>query len=199
MSKLEEAWQAARLNNVEALKQIVPSEINPNSKRILESNHCHSLLMSACAHGADDCAKYLIECGADVNLKNFAGFTALHWAAFTNRVESLDTLLKHGADIEERTADGKTALHIAAYKGNREFIENILKRGADLNAVDAEGQNVLYYTILSKQCATAEWLLKKGVAINQVDANKLSVVDFAKARDAEWFISLVSSLNPSFT
>ena len=198
MSKVEEAWQAARLNNVEALKKLVPSDVNPNSKRILESNHCHSLLMSAAAHGADDCAKYLLECGADVNLKNFAGFTALHWAAFTNRVETLDTLIKFGADLEERTADGKTAVHIAAYKGNREFIENLLKRGADINAVDAEGQNVLYYTILSKQCATAEWLLKNGVSVNQVDANKRTVLDFAEARDGEWFIRLVATQSSSF-
>lgn len=197
-SNLEEAWEASRLNNLEALKKLVPSKVKPDAKKVSESNHCHSLLMCAAAHGSDDCANYLLEAGADVNLKNFTGFTALHWAAFTNRVETLDTLIKHGADLEERTADGKTAIHIAAYKGNREFIENILKRGADINAVDANGWNALHYTILSKQCATGEWLLKKGVTFNQVDAKKVSLFEFAQSNNAEWFNTIVASINPSY-
>ena len=153
-SDIEEAWEAARLNNVETLKKLVPSKVNPNAKRISEANHCHSLLMCAAAHGSEECAKYLLESGANVDMKNFSGFTALHWAAFTNKVETLDTLIRFGADVEERTSDGKTAVHIAAYKGNREFIEAIVKKGADINAVDSNGWNVLHYTILSKQCAT---------------------------------------------
>ena len=150
--------EAARFNSIDDLKKLVPSLVHPDAKILSEKNHCHSLLMCACARGATECAKYLIDCGANASLKNFHGYTALHWAAFTGRPETIRLLLNSGANIESRTADGKTALHVAAFKGHRHIAEILLKRGADLNAVDARGWNCVRSAALDNQQAMVEYL-----------------------------------------
>lgn len=195
-SLVDQAWEAARLNNVEKLKSLVPSQVSPDAKKISENNHCHSLLMCAAAHGSVECAQYLLESKADPNLKNFAGFTALHWAAFTNQLACVDVLLQFGADLEERTADGKTPFHIAAFRGYRAFLEYIMRKGADINAIDSNGWNAIHYTIISKNQATAEWLVKNKVHINFVDAKKVSLLEFAK-NNGNWFAECFIHSNQS--
>lgn len=192
---IDKAWEAARLDNLETLRELVPDQVDPNAKRIMDSNQCHSLFMAACAHGAVDCATYLLDQGADVNLKNFSGFTALHWAAFSGRIETIDLLKAHNADFEARTADGKTPLHVATFRGQRSFIQYLLSVGAYINSVDSNGWNALHYAVLSNQQATADFLIKKGIDFDQVDAEKKSLRDFASEHNAQWLLTMIDNMN----
>ena len=54
-------------------------------------------LMVAAAHGHKDTARALLDAGADVNAKDFTGWTALHAAAFKGDPEIVQLLLEHGA------------------------------------------------------------------------------------------------------
>lgn len=188
---LSESWKAARQNQLSELEKYVPSRIPADSKIYDEKNHCHSLLMAAAAHGATDCAKYLLENGANPNLKNFNGFTALHWAAFTGRTEVVPLLLDYGADIEARIADGKTAVHIASFRGQRGFLDYILKRNADINAVDSDGNNALCFAALANQQATVEFLLRKGIETDQLNCEKKSLKDLVKEKCITWLTEML--------
>jgi len=75
------AWECAQFDDLEALKALVPSKVDPNASLDSPENHIHGLLMAASAHGATRCAEYLLAQGAAANRKNFLGWTALHWAA----------------------------------------------------------------------------------------------------------------------
>lgn len=61
----------------------------------------------------EDCIKFLIENGQDVNEKDFQDFTALHFAAIWGWNSTVRILLKHNADINALTATGKSALMFA--------------------------------------------------------------------------------------
>ena len=159
-SKVEQAWKAVQLDKIQDLKQLVPSDVPPSASLHSTENHVHSLLMCAAAHGSINCMKYLLDNGAPVDAKNFAGYSALHWAAFTGREEVLPLLLSAKADIEAKTEDGKTALHIAALRGHLDFVIELLNKKADLNAVAANGWTALHFALISNQQAVAKKLVE---------------------------------------
>ena len=69
-----------------------------------------SPLISAAVFGKTEIARALIEAGADVNLKNNEGSTALHSAAFLCRLEIVEMLVENGADKGLINNYGSTAL-----------------------------------------------------------------------------------------
>lgn len=73
------------------------------------------------------CAKVLLENGADVNVRNANGFTALHCSAQSRfgNVESAKLLLQHGADTTLKIDDGRTAVDLANSVNNKEMASYI--------------------------------------------------------------------------
>ena len=60
----------------------------------------------------------LLDRGADINVKNKKGFTALILAAWSNRIEKVQLLLDRGADINIKNKEGATVLNYAFSKPN---------------------------------------------------------------------------------
>jgi len=89
-------------------------------------------LMQAALYGDVESVRLLLDKGADPNLRNEAGATALMWAV--NDLEKTRLLLDRGADVNARSEDSRTALLIAAGQfGSREVVKLLLDRGADIN------------------------------------------------------------------
>jgi ankyrin repeat protein len=57
--------------------------------------------------------KMLLDAGADRNISNPLGWTALHEACFYNRIETVKTLLLGGADASMRTRSGALPFHLS--------------------------------------------------------------------------------------
>ena len=88
-------------------------------------------LMYAALYGDADSVKFLLEHGADPNIQNDAGATALMWAA--DDLSKTRLLLEHGADANARSADGHTALSAAVIRpGSGAVIKELFDRGAKL-------------------------------------------------------------------
>lgn len=69
-----------------------------------------SLLYIACRHGQTSVAKWLLEHGANVNIKlrQDSGSTPLHGAAFHGHVSTVELLLTYGADVNIKNNYGAT-------------------------------------------------------------------------------------------
>jgi ankyrin repeat protein len=87
-------------------------------------------LMYAALYGDLDSVRLLLDGGADSNLRNEAGATALMWALAD--VEKARLLLDRRADVNARSDNGRTPLLIAASRrGSGAVVRLLLERGAD--------------------------------------------------------------------
>ncbi len=86
-------------------------------------------LMTAAVSNDKPSFLYLLAHGANPNLKNKSGFTALMLleAAEIDDPDMTLALLQHGADPAAKAPDGTTAFYLAARKGNTESVK-ILKK-----------------------------------------------------------------------
>lgn len=104
-------------------------------------------LMQAVLDGDSSSVRFLLDNGADPNIRNEAGATALMWAV--DDFEKTRLLLDHGADVNARSEDGRTPLLIAAGQfGCNAVVKLLLDRGANLAAKSPS--TVGYSTALSE-------------------------------------------------
>jgi ankyrin repeat protein len=81
-------------------------------------------------YGNADSVRLLLESGADPNIRNDGGATALMWAV--GDLEKTRLLLDHGADANARSDDGRTPLLIAAGRyGSVAVVKLLLDHGAN--------------------------------------------------------------------
>ena len=87
----------------------------------------------------------LIADGADVNVAQADGATALQWAAHWDDLNTVNLLLDAGADANANAANdlGVTALMLACENGSALVVERLLEAEADPNATVSTGESVL--------------------------------------------------------
>jgi len=90
-------------------------------------------LMFAVLYGDSAAVKRLLDGGADPNVKNEAGATALMWAV--SDLEKTKLLIDRGADVNAKSDDQRTPLLIAAGLRDAAPVAKLLiEHGADVNA-----------------------------------------------------------------
>jgi cytohesin len=72
----------------------------------------------------------LIRQGIDINAKNLAGQTPLHYAIQLNNFDAAKNLIALGADVHSIDSNGNTPLHLAVIQGNVEIVNLLLGHGA---------------------------------------------------------------------
>ncbi len=93
-----------------------------------------SEVANAAQRGNIGAVRDLIGKGADVNVPQVDGSTALHWAAEADNVELVKLLLQAGANPSATNVTGATPLLLAAQNGNAALLDVLLSAGADPNA-----------------------------------------------------------------
>ena len=76
----------------------------------------HGTIEGAARGGDIEAVKEFLATGTDVNAKNFAGWTPLHWASSGDHKEIVELLITAGADVNAKEEDGDTPLDKAKYK-----------------------------------------------------------------------------------
>ena len=108
----------------------------------------------------------LLKAGADVNLAQADGATALHWAAYHGDANLAKMLLAAGADPSAANREGSTPLWLAATQGDATMVATLLDGGADANESLPLGRRPLMLAARSGSLEAVRVLLEHGADPN---------------------------------
>ena len=135
MKCLETEGSHARKTFIEIASILLDSGIDIN----VTNNKGFSCLHNAAILGDNSMVMFLLNKGADVDLRSSEGFTPFLWSLYANiwerdipkHLETLDILFRFGADVTAVTQDGKNSLSIAKEMNLRQqFIGFLHEHGA---------------------------------------------------------------------
>lgn len=101
-------------------------------------------IWSAAMDGDLERVKSLIKKGAHPNMKDGAGYTALHYASRSGHLAVCKFLLANGACTSPQTPGGATPLHRAAYCGHLDVVRLLLQHKSDPLLCDDDGASALH-------------------------------------------------------
>lgn len=118
--------------------------------------------------------RQLVDCGADVNVKDSHGMSALAWAVTIGEINLVRQLIQWGADIATTDSRGRTPLMFLAHldvtcTAIYEIYSLLVDAGADVHAVDKFGETVLMWAAREDQSGLVSNLLEAGVDVNAKD------------------------------
>jgi len=126
-------------------------------------------LLQSIRSGDQASAVELVKGGADVNIAESNGTSALHWAVHNGDLDLVKQLIKAGANVNAMNSYGATPMSEAALLGDTGILTALLKAGADPESPNADGQTALMVVARSNNLAAAELLLKHGAEVNAVE------------------------------
>lgn len=136
-----------------------------------------------------DVMRLLITAGADVNMVDELGESALSTACNEGNTEAAKLLVGAGADVNVANDEGHTSLMSAAMWSDAELVEILLKAGANLDAADDEGYTALDWAKDARAAECVRILRAAGCKSHQKESPLLIA---AMEKDAEAVKRLLS-------
>ncbi len=122
----------------------------------------------ACSQNNIEMVKCLIN-SQSINMKNYDGWTPLHYATWKNCTEIIKLLLLNGADIHSKISSGEIPLHWATMHNNTEICKELINRGADVNATDRHSNTPLHYATSKHNIELMNLLIANNADVNARD------------------------------
>jgi uncharacterized protein len=127
--------------------------------------HRPSALCTAIVGHHRDVVVYLLAHGADPEICDDNGRTALHFAAMVGTPGMIGDVLARGADLQARDPYGETAISFAARVGTDDAVRNVaelIARGLSVNTRDRWKRTPLHWAAEAGKVAAVEMLLAAG-------------------------------------
>lgn len=140
-----------------------------------------SALMEAADCGYVHLVEMLLTYGANVNLRDFHGSTALHMAC-PGRPRIFQLLIDHGADPEARDYNGTSPLLAQCGRDplnvppTEDTVRLLLESGADIHSRDNDGETALFKAVERGYRRIIQVLMGYGIDINAQDEYGRSVL-----------------------
>jgi ankyrin repeat protein len=103
----------------------------------------------------------LLSIGANIEVKDYDGWTPLIDASVSGRVQLVVELLKHGAHTEAENSDGWTALHLACSKGHLAVVTELVSGGANILVANHNGSLPIHCAVSYGKSAVSKYLLQQ--------------------------------------
>ncbi|XP_049859551.1 transient receptor potential channel pyrexia-like [Schistocerca gregaria] len=150
------------------VRELLAAGACPNTPQVYTETPLHV----AAAMGYSECARLLLEGGADVRVAvGAARCTPLHLAAEDGNADCARMLLDAGADPNAQSRRRQTPLHLAALAQAAGTLELLLQRGARPDAEDDDGRTPLHSAIVkvSRSLECVRLLVGAGASVNRAD------------------------------
>lgn len=159
--------------DINGLRRLMMKGVNVNARDTASGN---TALIQACGHGYIHMARLLLENGADPNMANHKGVTALMKAVKVSH-ELVVLLIGKGADVTKTDAEGTTAftqsiIGALASRVPLEVPRLLLDKGARVDEAPesgpARGYTPLMMAVKNDDMRVAGFLIENGADINHI-------------------------------
>jgi ankyrin repeat protein len=187
--------EAARKGDIEALRALLarnPEQLDARGE------YDRTPLLEALFARQGAAARFLLDQGADVRLKDKEGVEPLGFAAFIGDPDLVNRIIDRGGDVNNQDNPlGWSPLHIAARFCHPEAARVLFEKGARADPRDTEGNTPLMAAVVGNCEGCFKLLAEKGADVNNknvsgdtpLHAAALSgagiIVDFLVARGAD--------------
>jgi len=168
-------------------------ETNPIGVESRDVKQKASPLIWAVRTGNQVGCEVLLSKGADVQVQDRDGNTALHHAALMDRLELLGFLLFAGADPEAVNNQGQTALHLVTAAGSYSACRLLLDQGAALDRPDGRGNTPLHIAAERGDFELCEYFLFLGAAADQKNHEGQTPSDLARIQGHDRVVQLLGA------
>jgi uncharacterized protein len=153
---------------------------------------CNTLLNWAGAEGYPLVMRRLLEAGAIATAVGDNGYSALLYAAESDRPDCINLLLDYGAPIAPQNSYKENVLHIVARHGQTEIIQRLLPQVTDVDQRNWIGDTAFYLAVDNGHRYAAKALFDAGADINTTNIGGWSPIMMAAAKAhidlLEWLI-----------
>lgn len=173
-SSSEAFYAAIRANDLGRLDGMLTAGADINAK---DERGITPLMYTAWV-GSTDAMKLLLDRGADPNLINSTGSTALMLSA--TEIAKVRLLIGRGANVNLASARGRTALFLAAMADrSADIVRLLIAAGADVKVVDGMKMTVLHAAALGNDADTVRLLIDAGVNVDARDFQEYTSLIYA--------------------
>jgi len=128
-----------------------------------DTEYGYTAVMAAVCSGQVDVLDRLIDAGANVEIKDFAGRNAILDAVEFRNIDALQRLVTAGANLNVITVNGQLATRAAAMISNVIGLQCLINGGADLELADANGFTPLAIAVFCNHPDIVDCLIKARV------------------------------------
>jgi len=143
----------------EKVREMAPKVLKCKSKKGFK-------LLKAAANGKDKkVVLMLTKKGIDIDVRDTdRNETALHYAAASGFLSTVDYLLLKGAQVNVRNSKGHTPVHKSCYYDYPDIIRTLVSYGGDVNIRDNDGISPLYLALMRNHQSSFVALIECGAS-----------------------------------
>lgn len=124
---------AARFNRINMVRKLIEKDADINGKGGGAYSPLH-------VSGNLEVTQLLIDKGADIDMLDSEGETALYLACWGGNIDKASLLIKNGANVNHIDPEGKTPLYAAGLKENKPLVKLLVDSGANVDLAIKEGK-----------------------------------------------------------
>jgi ankyrin repeat protein len=171
--------KAAKASDVKNVTELVHFGHDINSKMsIFSQAPIHKVVES---HKEDkyDVMKKMLDMGADPNIKDSNGWTALHYSCQFGDIEMVRILVTTRANIDSYSNNHRTPLHLASYMNFPAIVKYLLENSSNPNFKDHSGCTPLHLASKNGNVDCLAILLAYGGNLYEEDFRKWNILHYA--------------------
>ena len=191
---LEDGASALHLAAQSSLLDIVKLLLNHNiSVNVINNNHRTPLIAACSIKNNVSVVEELLSAGADINMVDKEGTSALHNAAENSDIKTVKCLLHHNVSI---MADNKDSLPLLARNccNNLDNAMSPMTNCANLKCISLDGRNCLHFAALNSDEELITYMIEQGVPVNVFDKDEKTLLsiacEFKKLSNVERLVKL---------
>ena len=176
--------------NLREVKNLLAQGVDVN---VVDEGVYTTALGAAVSNGKLEFVQALLNAGADPNVRNQSGRTALMSLDRDATAEMVRLLLASGADVSLKDVDANTVLHTAAGDVKSEVLRALLDAGASVNARTRQGQTALIEAAAYGNVDNVKALLLAGADPNLKNREGATALSLARQNGQQEVVALLQA------